>query len=363
MKLRMSLWLCLCLVMSLFTPQGVANQTTVSYASEAAYVKTGGADLNMRSEPKKAGSVLVKIPNGSTITYVEDAGTADGHNWVKITYNGKEGYAAAEYVIKGTAPTAAPTTAPTTTPAAEQTTAPTAVPQPTTVTVYRTQVSYKAVSVKAVTAKKNTIIYKNTARKKRTVMKKGKTVTILGEKTKGKTKWFRVQYKIKKKKVKGYIKESDVKMNLKSSAAGLVTGVKTALRVRKKPGTKGAYYKIRGKELVLAKKQYVTITKVRTVKKQKWYQIAFDYYGTPYKGYVQSKYIKLTKKKVQKKVAVRVLSQRDFEADLTAQGFPDSYKLCPSSSQAYKQFGNSVVIDVLQLIGIEIGKVLPDSES
>ena len=61
----MSLWLCLCLVMSLFTPQGVANQTTVSYASEAAYVKTGGADLNMRSEPKKAGSVLVKIPNGS----------------------------------------------------------------------------------------------------------------------------------------------------------------------------------------------------------------------------------------------------------------------------------------------------------
>ena len=44
-------------------------------------------------------------------------------------------------------------------------------------------------------------------------------------------------------------------------------------------------------------------------------------------------------------------------------GFPDSYKLCPSSSQAYKQFGNSVVIDVLQLIGIEIGKVLPDSES
>ena len=54
MKLRMSLWLCLCLAMSLFTPQGVANQTTVSYASEAAYVKTGGADLNMRSEPKKA---------------------------------------------------------------------------------------------------------------------------------------------------------------------------------------------------------------------------------------------------------------------------------------------------------------------
>ena len=84
-------------------------------------------------------------------------------------------------------------------------------------------------------------------------MKKGKTVTILGEKTKGKTKWFRVQYKVKKKKVKGYIKESDVKMNLKSSAAGLVTGVKTALRVRKKPGTKGAYIRFAEKNWFLRK--------------------------------------------------------------------------------------------------------------
>ena len=36
-------------------------------------------------------------------------------------------------------------------------------------------------------------------------------------------------------------------------------------------------------------------------------------------------------------------------------GFPDSYKISSSNNQAYKQFGNSVVIDVLQLIGIKIG--------
>lgn len=36
-------------------------------------------------------------------------------------------------------------------------------------------------------------------------------------------------------------------------------------------------------------------------------------------------------------------------------GYPDSYKICKSRNQAYKQFGNSVVIDVLQLIAIEIG--------
>lgn len=39
-------------------------------------------------------------------------------------------------------------------------------------------------------------------------------------------------------------------------------------------------------------------------------------------------------------------------------GFPDSYKIHPNRNQAYKQFGNSVVVDVLQLIGNEIGNTM-----
>ncbi len=42
-------------------------------------------------------------------------------------------------------------------------------------------------------------------------------------------------------------------------------------------------------------------------------------------------------------------------------GYPDSYKICGNASQAYKQFGNSVIIDVLQLIGIQIGKSLKET--
>ncbi len=42
-------------------------------------------------------------------------------------------------------------------------------------------------------------------------------------------------------------------------------------------------------------------------------------------------------------------------------GFPDSYKICSNNSQAYKQLGNSVVIDVLQLITAEIGKAIKNS--
>lgn len=39
-------------------------------------------------------------------------------------------------------------------------------------------------------------------------------------------------------------------------------------------------------------------------------------------------------------------------------GYPDSYRICQNKNQAYKQFGNSVVIDVLQMIGQEIGKAV-----
>ena len=41
-------------------------------------------------------------------------------------------------------------------------------------------------------------------------------------------------------------------------------------------------------------------------------------------------------------------------------GFPDTYIICKKEGQAYKQFGNSVVIDVLQYIAIEIGDYLLD---
>lgn len=44
-------------------------------------------------------------------------------------------------------------------------------------------------------------------------------------------------------------------------------------------------------------------------------------------------------------------------------GFPDSYKICSSRNQSYKQFGNSVVIDVLQLIAQQIGYALQESKN
>jgi len=43
-------------------------------------------------------------------------------------------------------------------------------------------------------------------------------------------------------------------------------------------------------------------------------------------------------------------------------GYPDSYMMCNSMNQAYKQFGNSVVIDVLQLIAQQIGEAMEERQ-
>lgn len=44
-------------------------------------------------------------------------------------------------------------------------------------------------------------------------------------------------------------------------------------------------------------------------------------------------------------------------------GFPDSYKISNSYNQAYKQFGNSVAIDVLQYISKEIGIAIKENRN
>ena len=52
---------------------------------------------------------------------------------------------------------------------------------------------------------------------------------------------------------------------------------------------------------------------------------------------------------------VRKLSPRECARLM---GYPDSYIIAKNKNEAYKQFGNSVVVDVLQYIVEEIAKVL-----
>lgn len=52
---------------------------------------------------------------------------------------------------------------------------------------------------------------------------------------------------------------------------------------------------------------------------------------------------------------VRRLSPRECARIM---GYPDTYKIANNKNEAYKQFGNSVVIDVLQYIVLEITKTI-----
>lgn len=56
---------------------------------------------------------------------------------------------------------------------------------------------------------------------------------------------------------------------------------------------------------------------------------------------------------------IRKLSPRECAR---VQGFPDNYSIHKSDSQAYKQFGNSVSVNVLQYICIEISKVIEQNK-
>ena len=43
-------------------------------------------------------------------------------------------------------------------------------------------------------------------------------------------------------------------------------------------------------------------------------------------------------------------------------GYPDWYKICQRKTVAYKQFGNSVVVDVIQRVAMQIGAALKFQE-
>ncbi len=322
---KIKIWMYACLFVA-FCCVGLWQRDEAVFANTVGTVVTSGSGLNMRSGIGTANAVVTSIPNGSQVTILDMAAGSDANGtWYKASYNGLEGYVAAKYIALDAQSSSSP--APTATVAPPENT----TPQQTPITIYRTKTTYGAIKVPAKIKKKNTTIYRTATgkilkvNKKSVVLKKNKSVKIIGEKTKGNVKWFKIQFKYKKKNRTGYIQNTGVKLTLKKAAAGKIANVKS-VKVKKKPGTKQANYKVNGRTMVLAKKQYVSITKVRTIKKELWYRISFDYYGKKYSGFVQAKYVKVAKPRIQTKVPVTAMSETQFEEEMNRQGFPESYK-------------------------------------
>lgn len=71
----------------------------VASAAQSARVSANGG-LRLRSAASTNASVIVMIPNGATVSVIEK-----GASWSKVTYSGKTGYAATQYLVFDSAST------------------------------------------------------------------------------------------------------------------------------------------------------------------------------------------------------------------------------------------------------------------
>ena len=298
-----------------------------SFAANSTGVVTASS-LNVRTGAGTSYAILkhnnkdVSLPNGTSVTIIE---TLSGWYKVSFVFDGTTltGYVSANYVAVSLSVTPTPT-AGTSAPA-------TAIPTPTATTqvTYRTETTYKNISVAAKVLKKAPLYKKDGKKryqlsKKKITLPKKKSEKIIGEKTIANKKWVYISFKYNKKTRKAYVRNSYVKMTLKSVANAQVNRVN--LKVHTKKGKRSSYKKEANRLISLAKGSVVSITKDVLADKVRWYKISFPYAGKTLTGYVNSKYIKLAKKAVTKKVAVLALSDAEFEQMMKAQGFPESYK-------------------------------------
>lgn len=195
---------------------------------------------------------------------------------------------------------------------------------------------------------------------------KNKAVTIKSETTVSNQKWFYVSFLYNKKTYKGYIlansvtfkataaaptPSTEVKASASPSASAVpetkeTTGVVTAskLNVRTGAGTAYANLTLNASNVQLSKGTGVMVVSRHDVAGVTWYQVTFTYAGKALKGYVCGSYILLggtpsptpsvtTSKPTTTPSASEVpqasvvpLSDKEFEASLTSEGFPESYK-------------------------------------
>jgi hypothetical protein len=76
-----------------------ATLPTTTTATTAWVAGTSGLGLRLRSTPSLSASVLVVMPEGSSVTLLGDTQTAEGYLWRHLTYAAQTGWAAAQYLV------------------------------------------------------------------------------------------------------------------------------------------------------------------------------------------------------------------------------------------------------------------------
>ncbi len=275
-----------------------AAMLTIGSADAYAATKNGvvkNGPLTVRSNAGTSYKKLGTLAKGKTVTIKGTKKTKKGVKWYKIKFKSKNGYVMAKHVkLKATSKKA-------------------------------TLGKIKAYSP----AKKGTIKQgplnvrgnAGTGYKKIGTVKKKAVVTVTGERSaKNKAKWYRIKTGSKS----GYVLAKYVKLNttspaLKETAVNKKGTVKEGpLNVRKGAGTN--YDKLGS----LKKGKIIQVlSQVENASGQIWYKFQ---YRASQKGYVLSKYIALDTDVPDSNLDGANLSTEEFEAWMTQQGFPNSYK-------------------------------------
>lgn len=342
-------------------PSGQAGkpQTTATLKSSSGYslpATVTASRLNIRTKADKTSAQLtvkgkaVALTKDTKVTVIKEV-IKGKEKWYQITFwQGKEkcqGYALSDYI------------------------------KLTLKTNVKAAVNSSA-SVKIRTSAETTKPYLQV--NKKTVALSNKTaLTITKEVAVKEEKWYQVSFTYAKAKRTGYILAKDVIFTSQSTPVAEkpsvkpnddtsdddtpaknedgsdndgVTDAKTGnvigtnvLNVRAEAGTdKAQLLDADKKKVTLALNQKVTILSEIKAESTIWYQVSFVTNGKRLKGYVLSEYIKVNKtntdttenpdktekpdetEKPEDNIPPVTLSDTEFEAALTAQGFPESYK-------------------------------------
>lgn len=304
-KRQIAVLLMLCLIVPCIIPaEGKAAGETGTVTTEGLNVRVGaGTQYDILA----VNGVNVQLASGTSVTIVE---TLDG--WYKVTFNYNNqtltGYVSASYITVNQTVTPVP------------------------IVSYQYVTSYNPISAKAKLTAKSYV--RKTAggryyryKKKSVALKSGRTVTITGQTTKKGQIWYKIKFSYKKKNRSGYLLASSLKLTCKPKVPAQIYNVKSKVSLRKRASKKkNTYYKISGKKVRLSKGQSVNIIKEKTVNGVKWFRISFSYKNKTRKAYIRAKYVKPIKQKVTVKKKVTAMSDAQFEAYMTEQKFPESYK-------------------------------------
>lgn len=337
-----------------------SSDTTSSTAKWKAEVTA--SNVNVR---KKAvtGNVVGQVTNGAVVTVRKETTGSDGKVWYYISFqlNGesKKGWIRSDFVKKTASGTDTSNATTNDTPQSAQQGGTTQIDVSGEIDKQTTDTSTEQ-KQQTTSSKKKAVMNGDYVRIRKSPvtgavvcqLNKGVSLTIKKEK-KGADGyvWYKVSFKYNGKTKTGYVRSDFVKITEETKSdsnkkdekkenqteetdeqfeiikKGTVTG--NNVRVRKSP--------VNGEEIckLMSGDAFIVKEEENGSDGKVWYLAEFTYNGAAQKGYIRSDFVKVTEEKVVKEAddsqkeeenEVDMSADVDFEAYLTEQGFPESYK-------------------------------------